>query len=81
MKDTKSKDKNNPFTSDTMTCLLSIDLFLLFFWPVQRKSGMSGALYGQGDVISSSYGAERKLCLVEGLAWSFSSHVTFTKHF
>lgn len=24
-----------------------------------------GALYGQGDVISPSYGAERKLCLAE----------------
>lgn len=33
--------------------------------PVQRKSGMSEALYGQYDVISSSYAAERKLCLVE----------------
>ena len=47
----------------TMKCLLSTDLF--FFPPVQRKSGMSEALYGQNDVISSSYGAERKLCLVE----------------
>ncbi|KAM7374280.1 hypothetical protein PAMP_006948 [Pampus punctatissimus] len=26
---------------------------------------MSEALYGQNDVISSSYGAERKLCLDE----------------
>lgn len=37
----------------------------IFFPPVQRKSGMSESLYGQYDVMSSSYGAERKLCLVE----------------
>lgn len=37
----------------------------IFFLAVQGKSGMSEALYGQYDVISSSYGAERKLCLVE----------------
>lgn len=32
---------------------------------VQRKSGMSEALCGPYDVISSSSGAERNLCLVE----------------
>lgn len=52
----------------------------IFFRPVQRKSGMSEALYGQYDVISSSYGAERKLCLVEARP-RHVAHVTFTKHF
>ena len=46
-----------------MKCLFSFS-FLFFFFPqlVQRKSGMSEALYEQNDVMSSSYGAERKLC-------------------
>lgn len=66
-----------PFYSDH----LSIDFFF-FFLPVQRKSGMSEALYGQNDVISSSYGAERKLCFVEArpghLAHMWHSQNTFS---
>lgn len=69
------------YYSDTMICLLSVDLFF-FFSPVQRKSGMSESLYGQNDVISSSYGAERKLCLVEArpghLAHMWHSQNTFS---
>ncbi len=59
----KVKDKNNPllFRYNDM----SSHHRPIFFSFLQRKSGMSEALYGQNDVISSSYGAERKLCLVE----------------
>lgn len=55
---TKSKDKNNPLLfTHTMTCLLMNT--------EQSKSGMSEALYERSDVISPSYGAERKLCVSE----------------
>lgn len=50
----KVRTRENACYSATMTSQQG-----LYFLSVQRKSGMSEALYGQNDVMSSSYEAER----------------------
>lgn len=63
----KIKTIISPYDRDTMRLVLSISLPPLShpLPPTARKSGKSEGLYGQHDVISSSYGATRALCLVE----------------
>lgn len=76
------KSKNNNYPLLLRYNEMNSQHLAIFFLPVQRKSGMSEALYGQYDVISSSYGAERKLCLVEArprhVAHMWHSQSTFS---